>query len=135
LSNIDAPRKHRTSRTVEDRLLAKRTITPEGCWLFTGSLLYGYGRMSVGGASGTTDYAHRVAYRLWIGDIPDGHTVGHTCGQKACFRPEHLVAKPSRAKKAEQLTDLAGRAHTPKQIERAVAAANEAYWRTLGSAS
>jgi len=34
--------------------------------------------------------AHRVAYELEIGPIPEGLTLDHLCGNKACVRPDHL---------------------------------------------
>lgn len=35
---------------------------------------------------------HRAAYELFVGVIPEGHHVHHRCGNKRCWRPEHLVA-------------------------------------------
>jgi hypothetical protein len=34
--------------------------------------------------------AHRFAYRLLVGGIPDGLTLDHLCGNRACVRPDHL---------------------------------------------
>lgn len=59
-----------------------------GCWLWkrsTGS--HGYGQFLVGGRNMT---AHRVAYAHWVGPIPDGAQVLHSCDVKRCVRPEHL---------------------------------------------
>lgn len=34
--------------------------------------------------------AHRVAYRMFHGEIPDGMCVLHRCDTPACVRPDHL---------------------------------------------
>ncbi len=36
--------------------------------------------------------AHRTAYEIWVGPIPDGHEVDHTCHNKLCINPAHLEA-------------------------------------------
>lgn len=38
--------------------------------------------------------AHRVAYENNYGAIPAGHSIHHTCGNRACVKPEHLEAVP-----------------------------------------
>lgn len=64
-----------------------------GCWNWRyGKDIYGHGRLH-GGASGA-EYAHRFAYRQYLGPIPAGESVIHTCGNLACINPEHLQAAP-----------------------------------------
>ena len=58
------------------------------CWLWRASCSgAGYPRLN---ARGRTVYAHRVAYELGGGDIPDGHDVDHICHLRRCVRPSHL---------------------------------------------
>jgi len=35
-------------------------------------------------------YAHRWAYMAFVGPIPPGMEIDHTCGHRLCVRPEHL---------------------------------------------
>lgn len=60
----------------------------EGCWLWRLARdRDGYG---VAIWAGRTYRAHRLAYEHWVGPIPDGDELDHTCEMHACVRPEHL---------------------------------------------
>ena len=62
---------------------------PGGHWsLDTGQDPKGYHVISVG--QGRTDRGHRVAYELYVGPIPTGLVVDHTCEVKWCCNPAHL---------------------------------------------
>ncbi len=66
--------------------MAKIVTAKSGCWLWTaGTSDNGYG--SFGGHN-----AHRTAYLWFIGDIPPGADVDHTCRQPLCVNPAHLQA-------------------------------------------
>jgi hypothetical protein len=59
------------------------------CWTWMGAAdRDGYGRFHV--PRGETDTAHRVAWRLTFGPIPDGLQVLHKCDNPPCVRPDHL---------------------------------------------
>ena len=61
-----------------------------GCWLWRGTLTRdGYGRMNL---NQRIYLAHRVAYTVAYGRIPDGRELDHLCRTHACVRPEHLEA-------------------------------------------
>ena len=61
---------------------------PDECWLWPGSKKPdGYGQVRHGGRM---QYAHRVAYELHVGPIPDGQVLDHICHERDCFNPRHL---------------------------------------------
>jgi hypothetical protein len=74
---------------LESRFLAKVDDT-ETCWFWTATINNrGYGTF---GLNGRMALAHRVAYELWIGPIPDGLEIDHLCGVRHCVNPAHLEA-------------------------------------------
>lgn len=75
--------------------------TDGDCWLWTGTIdAGGYGRLKYKGANLR---AHRVAYEVAVGPIPDGLTIDHvchnrdscsggkTCPHRRCVNPDHLT--------------------------------------------
>lgn len=61
------------------------------CWLWTGCLggTSGYGDLR-DPRSGRTVRAHRAAYEMEHGPIPEGYEVDHICHVRTCVRPDHL---------------------------------------------
>ncbi len=78
--------------TVEERFWAKvDTSALSGCWQWTGSLIWhGYGHFSITRKKATG--AHRYAYELLVGPIPDGLEIDHLCRNRGCVNPLHLEA-------------------------------------------
>lgn len=68
----------------------------DGCWVFTGSRnVKGYGRIGIRRPGhGRSILAHRLAYELAKGPIPEGLEVDHLCRNRACVNPDHLEAVP-----------------------------------------
>lgn len=70
----------------EARFWSKVDKTPT-CWLFTGALAGGYGRFYLAGGLVP---AHRYAYELLVGPIPEGLQLDHLCRVRNCVNPGHL---------------------------------------------
>lgn len=60
-------------------------------WFWTGSkMVNGYGKIGVGGKYGGWKLAHRIAWELYRGPIPEGLTIDHLCRIRHCVNPQHL---------------------------------------------
>ena len=72
---------------------ADRTMPiPEtGCHIWLGTVCKdGYGRISTR-ERGTDQLVHRLAYKQFVGPIPDSLKVCHRCDVPSCVNPDHLV--------------------------------------------
>jgi hypothetical protein len=67
------PRVH-GSPVLPARIWAKLRVTDSGCWEWTGKRINGYGQVFAGG---TMVYVHRLAYTVFVGEIPDNHDLDH----------------------------------------------------------
>lgn len=73
----------------EYRFWAKIKIS-RGCWVWTASKnTNGYGQYRL---NGKMFLAHRLAYELLEGDIPEGFELDHICHNHECVNPGHLRA-------------------------------------------
>ncbi len=67
------------------------------CWLWKASLgSGGYGQFSI---NQKPRRAHRVAWELLVGPIPDGLDLHHKCFTPRCVNPEHLEPMKPKANK------------------------------------
>jgi hypothetical protein len=74
-------------RTLEERFMEKVEKT-ETCWLWRATLNnLGYGQF---GKDQRLYQAHRVAYELFVGEIPEGLELDHLCRVPSCVNPAHL---------------------------------------------
>lgn len=83
--------KPRAQRPPLERLMSK--VDRSGsCWAWTGARLKsGYGVFGIDGVrGGKTTTAHRAAYILLRGPVPDDMSVDHLCRNRGCVNPDHL---------------------------------------------
>jgi HNH endonuclease len=75
-----------------ERFTEKYIIHPvSGCWLWIGATNGRYGHIR--DENMEQDYAHRVSWRLFRGEIPEGQNVLHNCpsgDNPLCVNPDHL---------------------------------------------
>ena len=77
------------TQTPEERFWAKVDKTaPGGCWQWSARLnADGYGHLNV---DGQKVRAHRFAYEMLVGAIPEGLQLDHLCRNRGCVNPDHL---------------------------------------------
>jgi len=73
--------------TPREKFLLKTKRMPNGCLEWQGFCHRGYGRTRIGGGSRR---AHRAAWELFVGPIPEGSNVLHRCDNPPCVDHQHL---------------------------------------------
>jgi len=99
---IISPKKEEYKKRIEKRLI-DRSKRSGGCLEWLGRINpLGYGIFKIRSLEmkGLTTKktknsyfscgVHRVAYKTWVGDIPEGNYVLHTCDNRKCIEPSHM---------------------------------------------
>lgn len=70
----------------KDYIIQRTVIAASGCWEWQKAIgSHGYGALSRG------RLAHRLAYELWHGELGMFELVMHSCDNRKCCNPNHLV--------------------------------------------
>lgn len=97
------PLKRYTRVTVAQRFDELVNKHESGCWLWTGwKNPDGYGKVRF---QGRRLFAHRFSYERVNGLVPHGLVVRHTCDQRSCVNPDHLVV----GTQADNIRDMVSR--------------------------
>lgn len=96
------------SDTADGRLNRHGWVVVEtGCWEWSGYRDQdGYGRVTWNDSAVPS---HRLAYETWVGPIPEGLFILHSCDNPPCINPDHL--SPGTAKENAQDRDSRNRSN------------------------
>lgn len=81
---------------VRERERVLKHIKPNletGCWEWTATIKpsgYGQGYDRYSDGKCVIKSAHRIVYKLYKGDIPEGFDLDHLCSNRKCVNPDHL---------------------------------------------
>lgn len=109
-------------RRLEERFWSKVDKT-DSCWEWRGYLTKGYANFRVAPQSRPDlqqkALAHRVAYELLVGHIPDGMQLDHLCRNRRCVNPEHLepVTQQENIRRGEVGLNMSSKTHCPSGHE------------------
>jgi hypothetical protein len=102
-------------RPVIDRLIDKIVRLPfSGCWIWMGTTAKGYGLIGNGytpNGNSKMVYTHRVSFQHFVGEIPPGKEICHTCDVPSCCNPAHLFAGTHKENIADMMSKQRGDAH------------------------
>lgn len=113
-----------------ERFHRKYAVHGDGCWHWVGNRnAGGYGRMTFYDGAGRRvyAYAHRLAYELLVGPIPDGLTLDHLCRVHECVNPGHLepVTTGENTRRAGDVVTVCAAGHPYNEVN--------TRWRKTGS--
>lgn len=97
------------------RFWKKVTINEEtGCWHWNGAHTHSdYGHL---GVKGKMWKAHRYAYTMIVGPIPEGMSLDHLCRNRRCCNPAHLdpVTHKENCSRGNNGINMAMKTHCPQ---------------------
>lgn len=78
-------------KSLWEKIYPKLEILPNDCWVFTGKVHKGYGKIEV---KDIVYAVHRIAYMAHNPDF--SYSVSQTCKNKLCCNPKHLISISSK---------------------------------------
>jgi len=92
------------------------------CWQWlSGTNTFGYGRISI---NGKRRIVHREMYKSFYGPIKNGNVVRHSCDNRRCCNPLHLLQGTQK----ENVKDMVERQRIPSMISNETVLEMFQYW-------
>lgn len=96
------------------RFWSKVVVDATGCWLWAANTSMGYGQII---HDGRQVGAHRVAYEVLVGPIPEGLHIDHLCRVRHCVNPGHLEPVTQKENNRRALLHVAAKTHCKRGHE------------------
>lgn len=101
-------------QALAERLQRRLVVGANGCIEWTGArTASGYGRIGRGRRGEGWTHAHRAAWEVAHGPIPEGLCVLHRCDNPPCCNPEHLFLGSLEDNSRDMVTKGRGRKQIP----------------------
>lgn len=115
-------RKKSVEEKIEDHLFRKTRRDEKGCLLWAGPTNpSGYGKMDFeNGKKRMRLTAHRAAYTIAYGKIPDASYVCHKCDVKICCEPSHLFLGTAKINYNDMIQKGRGRRSGESELQKKV---------------
>jgi hypothetical protein len=96
-------------KSLAERFWEKVNVRRYGCWEWNAAVrgADGYGQFSL---DGKPVQAHRLAWELSFGQIPEGKQIHHRCHNRKCVRPSHLTSITAEEHRRLHIEERAARA-------------------------
>ena len=73
---------------LKERIESRVAVDEDGCWMWTGTVgTRNHGLLKY---KGKYISAHKTAYRVFVGEIPEGMNVSKVCKERLCVNPDHM---------------------------------------------
>ena len=105
-----------TDNSPTTRFLTKVEKAPSGCWEWIASKSpNGYGQFRYPTGNDNHIGAHVASYRYFYGDVPEGMQIRHTCDNRSCVNPTHLIPGTSQDNSNDMVERGRWNGGTPKK--------------------
>jgi len=104
----DAETEEQARSALMNYFISRVKRNENGCWQWTGCIRCGVDKYGIAIFRGKKMQAHHVSWKLHKGEMPAKKLLMHTCGNKSCVNPDHLIVSWT---KVDKVCDNCGKVY------------------------